>query len=326
MRKFRRIKYGLPLIGAAVVSLALATGMSSYKSVEVSVDGHTIHKGTFAGESVGAFLRQVGIRTTGYDLVEPDRGTQLESNMHIFVQRAKTVWVVNGAKAPRVVHSLKPTVGGLLSTLGIRVRANDSLNHPLTDKIKSGMSIVIRHLQSKTLAQTLMIPYTTVHNSTSSYMSGVSVVARYGQDGVAKIITKEEYVNGRLVKKARTRQIIKQPVSQIVDVGTAQPAPVTASRSNSSIVANEVLTVVATAYANPGGHTATGAPAEYGDVAVDPSVIPLGTKLYIPGYGFAIANDTGGAIQGYRIDLCFNSYQQAIDFGRQLVKVYILKN
>ena len=324
MRKFRRIRYGLPLLSAAIVSLALTTGMSSYKSVAVTVDGHTVHKGTFAGETVGKFLRQIGIRTTGYDLVEPDRGTQLESNLHIFIKRAKTVWVVNGAKAPREVHSLKSTVGELLSTLGIRVRAQDSLNHPLTDKIRNGLSIVIRHIQSKTESQTELIPYTTVRDSTSSYLSGVSVVARYGQDGLAKIITHKEYINGRLVKRAQSHLIIKQPVSQIVDVGTAQQTPVTVSRSNSSIVANEVLTVVATAYANPGGHTATGAPAEYGDVAVDPSVIPLGTKLYIPGYGFAIANDTGGAIQGYRIDLCFDSVSQAIDFGRQLVKVYIL--
>ena len=74
-----------------------------------------------------------------------------------------------------------------------------------------------------------------------------------------------------------------------------------------------------------GGMTAIGRPAGHGIVAVDPSVIPLGTRLYIPGYGFAIAGDTGGAIHGNRIDLGFNSYADAIRFGRREVTVYRLR-
>ena len=326
MQKFRRIRYGLPILGAAIVAVVLATGMSSYKSVTVTVDGSTVQNDTFASETVGEYLRQIGIRTTGYDLVEPDRSTQLESNMHIIVKKANAVWIINGANAPSEVHTLQPTVGGLLHALGIRVRAQDYLNEPLTAKVQDGMSVVIRHIHTETLTQTESIPYSTVRQSTGAYLSGMSVVVQSGQSGLAKLVTRDKFINGRLVNRARTRLVVKPPVSRIVDVGTAQPAPVIAARSDSAIAANEVLTVVATAYANPGGHTATGAPAGYGDVAVDPSVIPLGSKLYIPGYGFAIANDTGGAIQGYRIDLCFDSVQQAIDFGRQTINVYILKN
>lgn len=326
MRKFRRIKYVLPALGVAVVSVALVTGMSAYKSVLVTVDGHTIERGTFAGETVGEFLSQNGIHTTDYDLVEPDKSTQLENHLHIVVNTAKTVWVVNGVKAPREVHTLSRTVSGVLSALDIRVHSQDKLNHRLTDKIRNGMSIVIHRVQYRNQARTVPLPYGTEQVSSDSYLAGVHVVARSGQNGLARVVMREEYIDGRLVKRAESRQIVKQPVSQIVDVGTAQPqTPVLASRDNTSLVANEVLTFVATAYANPGGNTATGAPAGYGDAAVDPSVIPLGTKLYIPGYGFAIANDTGGAIQGYRIDLCFNSVSQAIDFGKQVVKVYILK-
>ena len=72
------------------------------------------------------------------------------------------------------------------------------------------------------------------------------------------------------------------------------------------------------------GYTALGIPARYGVVAVDPDIIPLGTRLYIPGYGEAIAADTGGAINGYMIDLCMEDYTQAIAFGRRGVEVYIL--
>ncbi len=72
------------------------------------------------------------------------------------------------------------------------------------------------------------------------------------------------------------------------------------------------------------GITASGMMARRGVVAVDPSVIPLGTRLYIPGYGMAVAADTGGAIVGDRIDLCMEDYGEAMNFGRRTVKVYIL--
>lgn len=62
-----------------------------------------------------------------------------------------------------------------------------------------------------------------------------------------------------------------------------------------------------------------------GVVAVDPNVIPLGSRLYIPGYGMAIAADTGGAIRGNRIDLLMDSYDAAMNFGRQSVEVYVLE-
>ena len=71
--------------------------------------------------------------------------------------------------------------------------------------------------------------------------------------------------------------------------------------------------------------TATGLPAQHGVVAVDPDVIPLGTRLYIPGYGLAIAADTGGMIEGDMIDLCMEDYDDCIQFGRRDIDVYILE-
>src|SRR5699024_2317005 len=73
------------------------------------------------------------------------------------------------------------------------------------------------------------------------------------------------------------------------------------------------------------GITASGTKAKVGTVAVDPNVIPLGTRLYVDGYGFCVAEDTGGAIKGNRIDLFFNSTSEARNFGRRQVKVYILE-
>jgi 3D (Asp-Asp-Asp) domain-containing protein len=98
---------------------------------------------------------------------------------------------------------------------------------------------------------------------------------------------------------------------------------------HTSYVAASAMHMIATAYTagcyGCSGITAIGRPAGHGIVAVDPSVIPLGTRLYIPGYGFALAGDTGGAIRGNRIDLGFNSMRDALLFGRREVMVYRIK-
>jgi 3D (Asp-Asp-Asp) domain-containing protein len=116
----------------------------------------------------------------------------------------------------------------------------------------------------------------------------------------------------------------------------AKPAVTTEADILSSLKYKEVLTMSATAYTcdyqstgkssdDPGfGRTASGLKAAYGVVAVDPSVIPLGAKLYIKGYGYAVAGDTGSAIKGMRIDLFLNTEWAYSQFGRQTIKVYVL--
>ena len=92
---------------------------------------------------------------------------------------------------------------------------------------------------------------------------------------------------------------------------------------------NRSIYVDATAYSaydpGNGSYTARGTLLRHGIIAVDPSVIPLGTRVYIPGYGEAIADDTGGAIVGNRIDIAFDSHEEAIYFGRQMLEIYILE-
>jgi 3D (Asp-Asp-Asp) domain-containing protein len=81
----------------------------------------------------------------------------------------------------------------------------------------------------------------------------------------------------------------------------------------------------ATAYTSSNGRrTATGMVPEYGIVAVDPRVIPLGTWLYVEGYGHALAADTGRLIKGQTIDLYYHTRQEAILFGRRDIRVYVL--
>jgi 3D (Asp-Asp-Asp) domain-containing protein len=132
---------------------------------------------------------------------------------------------------------------------------------------------------------------------------------------------------------------VERAVVSSITVRSARPAHILegAPRTFSQLAANtpyhkllHVYAMEATAYtaltakANPTGYTANGMRAQYGIVAVDPGVIPLGSHVFIPGYGLAIAADTGGAIIGHRIDLCMDQYGDAVRFGRQPVTVYVV--
>ena len=91
---------------------------------------------------------------------------------------------------------------------------------------------------------------------------------------------------------------------------------------------SRVIRVEATAYssAEPGmsSYTALGTVCRRGIIAVDPGIIPLGTRVYIPGYGYAVAEDTGGAIIGHKIDVAFDSVAECFEFGRKIIDLYIL--
>ena len=86
----------------------------------------------------------------------------------------------------------------------------------------------------------------------------------------------------------------------------------------------ETVTFEATAYTWTGNRTASGTWPAVGTVAVDPNVIPLGSVLYVEGYGPAVAADTGGDIKGQRVDLYMDSYEEAIQFGRREVQIEVV--
>ena len=87
--------------------------------------------------------------------------------------------------------------------------------------------------------------------------------------------------------------------------------------------------MAATAYSafdpGNGNRTATGTLVRHGVIAVDPSVIPLGTRVFIPGYGEAVAEDIGHAISGNRIDVAFDTHAEALMFGRQELEIFIME-
>lgn len=126
----------------------------------------------------------------------------------------------------------------------------------------------------------------------------------------------------------RNRAVLRKAVPKIVMVGQTEYKREHVRR----LVEKRTLTLEATAYSPHAastypyndGYAALGIPAGYGVAAVDPQVIPLGTWLYVEGYGYALAADVGGDIEGRRIDLCFDRHDNALRYGRQIVQVHIL--
>lgn len=136
--------------------------------------------------------------------------------------------------------------------------------------------------------------------------------------------------SAQLTREAATRSTV---VSALAPAGTtpftsapapapAAPAPAAAPTPAAPAAGGRTLTVTATGYALP-GTTATGLPVGWGVVAVDPTVIPLGTHMTIPGYGEGVAADTGGAIVGDTIDLWFPTVAQASAWGRRTVTIVL---
>ena len=124
----------------------------------------------------------------------------------------------------------------------------------------------------------------------------------------------------QLVAQAQAAQLRSEQLAHTSAVEASAAAPTVSLEAAPS--GAHTLTVSATGYSLP-GQTATGLPVGYGVVAVDPSVIPLGTHMTIPGYGEAVAADTGGAVAGATIDLWFPSTAQANAWGRRTVTIVL---
>jgi len=223
--------------------------------------------------------------------------------------------------------SSQETVGGILEEAGVTLQGKDYVSPKLHTKAVQGMRIRVTRVTEKIVTQREPVGFKTIVKFDPRGTAERTVIQK-GKPGVKEmkyLVTYEDGVKTRC--KTLNAQVIEKPVREIVAVSPATRAVALASRAGSHI---RCLEMIATAYApfacggSRSGRAACGMRAGKGIVAVDPRVITLGTQLYVEGYGYCLAGDVGGAIKGSRIDLGFDTYREAIRFGRHAVKVYIL--
>lgn len=259
-----------------------------------------------------------------------------------FAKDAKThVYEIDNNGTVKTYKTSCKTVKELLSDLKIKVDDDDIVIPDLDTELKSEGKISVIKVDVKVIEKEVEAPFKTIKKKNKELSHKQSKILVQGVNGKNKVKCKEYYAGDKLIKEEVIHvETIVKPIDQVFEEGTKDVF----TNDRGDFTARKAIKMVATAYEagprstgkRPGdkgyGITASGARAKRGTVAVDPRVIPLGTKLYVksltpgvPDYGFAIAQDTGGAIKGNKIDLFMDTVWECLQFGRRPVMVYILK-
>ena len=240
-----------------------------------------------------------------------------------------TVTLTDGAKSPVAVQSHSSKVADLLTEQKVMLGAWDKITPAPTAALKDGQNITIKRIDVQTSQEKVTIPFHAVFKMSREVAPGRIQTGRRGVPGVRVRTYAATYVNGTLSsRKLVSSTLTRPPVMQETLAGIRTREARALPSRGGAYTRLRCLTMTATGYSpyegSAEGLCATGMHAGYGVVAVDPRVIRLHTRLYIEGYGYAIAGDTGGAIKGNRIDLGHTTFREAADVGRHRVKVWIL--
>lgn len=278
------------IMGLAVgLLLAVASYYFKEKQVVIDLDGITFAYQTY-GRNVAEVLAEIGIFIGKSDLVIPGLEAKIAEAMNIEIVRNQVDTVLENVEQQPLVETKY-----------------------VTDLVK--------------------IPFQEVKEPSDQLADGQEKVVVLGKEGLIQKTRKLIYQDGELTKEYLiVEKVMTEPTDQVILVGRKKPSNLITT-GHGTYRYKEVKEMLATAY-YPGpestapyddGYTAIGLEAGFGIIAVDPTVIPLRSKVYIPGYGVALAGDVGGAIKGNRVDLCYETLEEAINFGRQWVQVYILE-
>ena len=349
---------------AILIAMLIAVTALSFTLPALAQNKYVIHD----GDNVIVYMsssedpREV-LEEAGLTLGESDTYTTHENEgvSEIRINRVQMVSVYYGDRM-FVVGTYGETVGQILKTAQIELTAADRVSCSLDTPTRDGMEVHITHVETKEEEFTQTVPCTERVYEDASLKPGEEKVLAEGKDGVSLIRAKVTYENGREVSRtvlsrrvtqSASDRVVLRGVDRSVKVqensgyksyklsGVYEPDGVSASTlsEDGGIVPgtgyaySRVLEFSATSYTCEGytGITATGSVAKRGTVAVDPRVIPLGTRMYIVSsdgkfnYGYCVARDTGGAIKGNIVDLYYDTEAECINFGRRNVKIYILE-
>ena len=284
--------------------------------------------------TVGEFLETENIQVASHDELSVASDEVITDTLTLDIDRAVKVSVTDGTNETNDVYTTADTVEALLKEQQLELSDLDRVEPGIDKTVTADMAVDVIRVEEVTDVVEEEVAFSTVRKNDSSLTKGKEQVVASGSNGLVEKRYTVVLENGKEVSRELVSEDVKKEAAQrVVAVGTKaiQQAP---SRGTSSAVAGKTITMEATAYnwdcatCNGRGLTATGYNLKAnpdGVIAVDPRVIPLGTKVYVEGYGYAVARDTGGAVKGNRIDVHMRSISAARQFGRQTVKVTIIE-
>lgn len=309
------------------------------KSINLVVDDKESKSYYTTAETVGEFLAEENVDVKDRDELSQEPSTPLKGGMDIHVDHAFQVAFNEGGKE-KEVWTTASTVGEFLKHQDVNLNKLDEIKPAKTEALKPDTAVTLTRVEKVTDIVEEEVGYTVETRKDNSLAKGKEKVLSSGEEG---LVTKKYEVIMKNGKEA-SRELVKETVEKeskrkVVAVGTKVSKPTRTTSSNRATTVSrgntsgaKTLYMHATAYtancSGCSGVTATGINLKANPgakvIAVDPSVIPLGTRVWVEGYGYAVAGDTGGAINGNRIDLHVASKSKALSFGRRNVKVKIL--
>lgn len=318
----KKLPLHLPCLLAAVFLILftpLLTGFDITRRVTVEADGQVKELRTNAAKPE-QILQEAGVKLEagdGWRLQGPNK--RVQDGSVIKVVRGVPFTVIRGEET-KEYKSSKETVGAALKDIGIsykKERVYPGVDEPLQPAMQIYVLGKGEELDFSEASVDIPVRYEEDH----SLNFGTESVKHPGKPGRQTIVSKKvKGRDGTHSLQELTRRVTQEPESKIIRKGMAMSVytPEGYKRYTKKISAH------ASAYVATGNRTSIGIVPYEGIVAVDPRMIPYYTKMYIPGYGIAMAGDTGGDMVGHRIDLFFNDYHRAIQWGRRDVDIYIL--
>lgn len=308
------------LLSAVILMLMVPflTGFDILQQVTVLCDGQTKELRTNATKPQKV-LEEAGITLAVGDGWKMEGSKRVKDGSVIEVLRGKPFYVIRGDETVEY-KSYRATVGEALKDLKIPHRHGQvypGLHEPLVENMQVYVLRDNEELHFSEASLDIPVKYEEDYNLNF----GTESVSTEGKAGTAKVVSKRvKNSDGSHSVQELTRHVLVEPETKIIRKGMAMSVytPEGYKRYTRKINAH------ASAYVATGNRTAIGLVPYEGIVAVDPRMIPMYTKMYIPGYGIAMAGDTGGDMVGHRVDLFFNDYHRAIQWGRRDIEIYIL--
>ncbi len=308
-----------------VVLGAVIVGFTAPKTVTVNIDdtsGITTTQYETTSMRVDTFLENHQIDYVyGQDIIDVQLYDVISDGMEINISKAVQIPVTADGKT-QIITTLPVTVEELLDELEIEVGEDDIVEPAEDHVLQKGDKLFVRRVTTGVVVEEEVTDFTQKYVADYSMTIGKKEVVQEGTSGKVKNTYDVVYIDG--VESTRTLKET-EVLAEKQDRITAYGMNISSGIPEGLTYKTKISGVRAVSYhfqGTPKG--AYGLPCTYGTCAVDKDVIPLGSLLYIEGYGYAIANDVGSAIKGNVVDLYMEDSKQCSAWGARTVNVYVI--